>query len=159
MGTICTSKNKNNENNVVAVKSSPLKKTKTKAKYQPEDNEKENVNENEKEVNLEMDQTTTSTNANTKKTTTNQSPNQKNNVVSIDSNVFVVRGECSPDQFYIREKTLGKGSYGTVYLVKHKHLHRYFAMKVIRKTKKNKSDEESLVNEINILKKWIILIY
>ena len=73
--------------------------------------------------------------------------------MSIDSNVFVVKGETSPDLFYIREKTLGHGSYGTVYLVKHKQLHRYFAMKVIKKTHKNKSDEESLMNEIHILRK------
>ena len=156
MGTICVSEKKNKEN-VVTAQSSPLKKTKTKyipkeKKEQEEKKENESENENDKEKNVEMDQTT-STHTNTKKSIINQGTNPKNNVVSIDSNVFVVRGESSPDQFYIREKTLGKGSYGTVYLVKHKHLHRYFAMKVIRKMKKNKSDEESLINEINILKK------
>ncbi len=81
------------------------------------------------------------------------STGKSKNVVAIDSNVFVVKGETSPDLFYIREKTLGHGSYGTVYLVKHKQLHRYFAMKVIKKSHKNKSEEESLMNEINILRK------
>ena len=64
--------------------------------------------------------------------------NPKNNVVSIDSNVFVVRGESSPDQFYIREKTLGKGSYGTVYLVKHKVTNAEYAIKAIDKRNKTK---------------------
>ena len=81
------------------------------------------------------------------------STGKSKNVVAIDSNVFVVKGETSPDLFYIREKTLGHGSYGTVYLVKHKQLHRYFAMKVIKKSHKNKSEEENLMNEINILRK------
>ena len=73
--------------------------------------------------------------------------------VSIDCNVFISRGALNPDDIYIKEKMLGKGSYGVVYLVKHKQLHRYFAMKIIPKKHKSKADEENLMNEINILKK------
>ena len=74
-------------------------------------------------------------------------------VVALDSSVFVTKGGRKPDEVYIKEKTLGSGSFGTVYLVKHKQLHRYFAMKAIKKVSKSKIDEEGLMNEINILKK------
>jgi len=74
-------------------------------------------------------------------------------VVALDSNVFVTKGGRKPDEVYIKEKTLGSGSFGTVYLVKHKQLHRYFAMKAIKKSNKSKIDEEGLMNEINILRK------
>ena len=77
----------------------------------------------------------------------------KKQIVAIDSNVFVSRGAVSPDDTYIKEKIVGKGSYGVVYLVKHKQLHRYFAMKIIKKRNRSKNDEEELMNEINILKK------
>jgi calcium-dependent protein kinase len=73
--------------------------------------------------------------------------------VALDSNVFVTKGGRKPEEVYIKEKTLGSGSFGTVYLVKHKQLHRYFAMKAIKKTSKSKVDEEGLMNEINILRK------
>ena len=82
---------------------------------------------------------------------------QKNNeeklLVTLDSNVFVGKGSTDPNQLYIRKKILGRGSFGTVFLVKHKELSRYFAMKVIKKTSKNKEEEENLMNEINILRK------
>ena len=82
---------------------------------------------------------------------------QKNNeeklLVTLDSNVFVGKGSTDPNQLYIRKKILGRGSFGIVYLVKHKELSRYFAMKVIKKTLKNKEEEENLMNEINILRK------
>jgi calcium-dependent protein kinase len=74
-------------------------------------------------------------------------------IVSIDENVIVTKGEVNPREIYFREKTLGQGSFGTVYLVKHIQLQRYFAMKVIKKKAKNHSEEESLMNEINILRK------
>ena len=74
-------------------------------------------------------------------------------VVSIDENVIVSKGIKNPREVYLREKALGQGSFGTVYLVKHLQLHRYFAMKVIKKQKKNKNEEENLMNEINILRK------
>ena len=78
-------------------------------------------------------------------------------IVSIDENVIVTKGEVNPREIYFREKTLGQGSFGTVYLVKHIQLQRYFAMKVIKKKAKNHSEEESLMNEINILRKLDII--
>ena len=75
-------------------------------------------------------------------------------IVSIDSNVFIAKSSQEPDLVYCREKTLGSGSYGTVYLVKHRELHKYFAMKVIQKNPH--INEENLLNEIALLKKMII---
>ena len=73
--------------------------------------------------------------------------------VKIDENVIITKGVKNPREIYMREKTLGKGSYGTVFLVKHMQLQRYFAMKVIRKKVKDLQHEETLMNEINILRK------
>ena len=97
-----------------------------------------------------------------KKTTKDKKENQieasksrKNseNLVLIDENVIVSKGVKNPREIYIREKALGQGSFGTVYLVKHIQLQRYYAMKVIRKKIKDISDEESLMSEINILRR------
>ena len=74
-------------------------------------------------------------------------------MVTLDSKVFVAKGSNDPNQLYIRKKILGRGSFGTVYLVKQKELSRYFAMKVIRKSSKNKDEENDLMNEIEILRK------
>ena len=75
-------------------------------------------------------------------------------LVTLDSKVFVAKGSNDPNQIYIRKKILGRGSFGIVYLVKHKDLSRYFAMKVIKKSStKNKDEENDLMNEIEILRK------
>ena len=81
---------------------------------------------------------------------------QKNDikmVVAIDPNIIVSKGITNPREIYLREKALGQGSFGTVYLVKHLQLQRYYAMKVIKKKSKSNTEEESLMNEINILRK------
>ena len=101
---------------------------------------------------LELKHTATNTMSNVEQQQQATTPSKKQ-IVAIDSNVFVSRGAVSPDDTYIKEKIVGKGSYGVVYLVKHKQLHRYFAMKIIKKRNKSKNDEEELMNEINILKK------
>jgi calcium-dependent protein kinase len=101
---------------------------------------------------LELKHTATNTMSNVEQQQQATTPSKKQ-IVAIDSNVFVSRGAVSPDDTYIKEKIIGKGSYGVVYLVKHKQLHRYFAMKIIKKRNKSKNDEEELMNEINILKK------
>ena len=74
-------------------------------------------------------------------------------LVALDPNIFVTKGITNPREIYLREKALGQGSFGTVYLVKHLQLQRYFAMKVIKKKTKSPTEEESLMNEINILRK------
>ena len=141
-----------------------------------------NNNENEIKINLKKDEKNTNnvlkdgkqcdsnTSPDTPKKDTNENNDKKKKgettindlsknetkttyVVALDSNVFVTKGGRKPEEVYIKEKTLGSGSFGTVYLVKHKQLHRYFAMKAIKKTSKSKVDEEGLMNEINILRK------
>ena len=90
-----------------------------------------------------------------------ESPNEKKKkqknepkmVVAIDPNVIVSKGIKNPREIYLREKALGQGSFGTVYLVKHLQLQRYYAMKVIKKKTKTNAEEENLMNEINILRK------
>ena len=76
------------------------------------------------------------------------SPNQ----VAIDTNLLVSKGTNNIKNNYKRIKMLGQGSFGTVYLVKHKLLNNFFAMKIIKKTNKNEKDDV-IMNEINILRK------
>ena len=160
MGIKCSTSNKSKEKKSEDIICVNKGKTKEEKKVEQEENknnerkEEETNNRNEKspESNLSTNQSQNGVHK-SKSSIELKIKSDKKNVVSIDSNVFVVKGETSPDLFYIREKTLGNGSYGTVYLVKHKQLHRYFAMKVIRKSHKNKSEEDSLMNEINILRK------
>ena len=63
-------------------------------------------------------------------------------MVTIDSKFLVGKGSSDPNQIYIRKKILGRGSFGTVYLVKHRDLTRYFAMKVIKKSSSKNNEEE-----------------
>ena len=74
------------------------------------------------------------------------------NKVTLDTNLLVARSTNDPKDNYKKAKILGQGSFGTVYLVKHKQINGYFAMKVIKKSKNDK-DDENLMNEINILRK------
>ena len=73
-------------------------------------------------------------------------------LVSIDSSIFINQSILDPETVYSKEKILGHGSYGTVYLVKHKQLSKYFAMKTIKKNPNKKKELEILNNEIKILK-------
>ena len=157
MGIKCSTSNKSKKKkseDIICVNKGKTKEDEQEENKTNERKEEETNNRNEKspESNLSTNQSQNGVHK-SKSSIELKIQSDKKNVVSIDSNVFVVKGETSPDLFYIREKTLGHGSYGTVYLVKHKQLHRYFAMKVIRKSHKNKSEEDSLMNEINILRK------
>ena len=75
-------------------------------------------------------------------------------VVTLDSKVFIAKGNNDPNKLYIKKEILGRGSFGIVYLVKQRYLSRYFAMKVIKKSQtKAKEEEENLMNEVDILRK------
>ena len=76
---------------------------------------------------------------------------RKLNKISIDTNLLVSRGNNNPKDNYKRIKILGQGSFGTVFLVKHKIINNYFAMKVIKKISRNEQEEISLMNEINMV--------
>ena len=153
MGIKCSGKKKNKNNNDNEIKinlkkdekntNNVLKDGKQSDSNTSPDTPKKETNEN-KEKKKKGETTINDLSKNETKTTY---------VVALDSNVFVTKGGRKPDEVYIKEKTLGSGSFGTVYLVKHKQLHRYFAMKAIKKTSKSKVDEEGLMNEINILRK------
>ena len=111
---------------------------------------KQTSTENTTEKNKENDK---QTDANTNREDEKKSKTKQKMVVAIDPNIIVTKGVKNPREVYLRQKALGQGSFGTVYLVKHLQLHRYFAMKVIKKQKRNKDEEENLMNEINILRK------
>ena len=74
------------------------------------------------------------------------------NKVTLDTNLLVSKGMNNIKNNYKKAKVLGQGSFGIVYLVKHKQLNTYFAMKIIKKLNR-KENEEMLMNEINILRK------
>ena len=75
------------------------------------------------------------------------------NKVTIDTNLLTSGGTNNPNYDYHKIKLLGKGSFGKVFLVKNKKLNNNFAMKTIEKPTKDKTEDEKIMNEINILRK------
>ena len=123
-----TEKNNNNNNNNA---NPPLREQPTNDKLENKDEIKDENNNIIKEVSDENKQ-----------------------LVTLDSKVFVAKGNNDPNTLYIKKKILGRGSFGIVYLVKQRYLSRYFAMKVIKKSQaKAKEEEENLMNEVDILRK------
>ena len=126
--TNATEKNNNNNNNNA---NPPLREQPTNDKLENKDEIKDENNNIIKEVSDENKQ-----------------------LVTLDSKVFVAKGNNDPNTLYIKKKILGRGSFGIVYLVKQRYLSRYFAMKVIKKSQaKAKEEEENLMNEVDILRK------
>jgi calcium-dependent protein kinase len=131
------------------------------ANERKKDHERKDVNGNsshldkiDEEKNENFDFPSKSGSYSPSKTTRHESRSEFNgaNKVTIDTNLLVTKGTSNSKNNYKRTKVLGQGSFGTVYLVKHKLLNTYFAMKVIKKTNKTEKDE-ILMNEINILRK------
>ena len=126
--TNATEKNNNNNNNNA---NPPLREQPTNDKLENKDEIKDENNNIIKETSDENKQ-----------------------LVTLDSKVFVAKGNNDPNTLYIKKKILGRGSFGIVYLVKQRYLSRYFAMKVIKKSQaKAKEEEENLMNEVDILRK------
>ena len=76
------------------------------------------------------------------------------NVINFNSDIFIQKLENDPFYEYSKEKLLGKGSYGEVYLVKNNITGTIRAMKVIDKNNEEEElTDEEILNEINILKK------
>ena len=69
----------------------------------------------------------------------------------INNNVIVSESHSSIDANYEKIKLLGEGSFGEVWLVRHKLLGKEFALKIIEKGPY--SNTQQIDNEINILKK------
>ena len=140
MGVICGTKK--NKNTITITQ----EKEKTETKPETKESKIQITNSNTKDDLEKTDQT--SKEKNLSKSITKP----EKLMVSIDTNVIITKGEANPRDLYIRKKILGQGTYGTVFLVKHTKLSRYYAMKVIRKITNNKTEEENIKNEINILK-------
>ena len=76
------------------------------------------------------------------------------NVINFNSDIFIQTLEHDPFYEYSKEKLIGKGAYGEVYLVKHNITGTIRAMKVIAKNNEEEQlTDEEILNEINILKK------
>ena len=74
--------------------------------------------------------------------------------IKFDSNILLSKIKSNPFEDYTVIKTLGKGSYAKVQLVKHNINNSIRAMKVIPKKKKrgtDKTNEEDVVNEVQLL--------
>ena len=68
----------------------------------------------------------------------------------LNNNVIVSETNTPIDNMYIKERMLGEGSFGEVWLVKHKLLGQEFALKIIEKGPY--SNTQQIDNEIKILK-------
>ena len=118
--------------------------TNDRRKNQGLKNENEKNNDLNDEKNDQINEIESST---TKNTPNNNIPNNDSNKdnnpsspnkIKLDTNLLVTKGINNIKNNYKRTKILGQGSFGTVYLVKHKILNNFFAMKEIKKA--NKSD-------------------
>ena len=69
----------------------------------------------------------------------------------LNNNVIVSESNTNIENNYIKEKRLGEGAFGEVWLVKHKELGTEFALKIIDKG--SYSNTQQIDNEIKILKK------
>ena len=153
MGIIICNKNSRKDNkNLIEVKLKTDGENNT-----TKESEKNNINNN-----INNKENLNTINKDTQKTQENletnalkeQSEDKDKQLVTLDSKVFVAKGNNDPNKLYIKKKILGRGSFGVVYLVKQRYLSRYFAMKVIKKSSaKAKEEEENLMNEVDILRK------
>ena len=84
--------------------------------------------------------------------------NEKNknidNSIKFDSDLLISEANKDPYKDYQEVKMLGEGSYGRVYLVKHKMIGAIRAMKIIQKVEDiDENNVLEILNEINVLKK------
>ena len=69
----------------------------------------------------------------------------------LNNEVIISENKGGIENYYIKEKLLGEGSFGQVWLVRHKTLGTHFALKIIEKSPI--SNSKQIENEIAILKK------
>ena len=157
MGVIICDKMKNKDKNVIEANkkidgdknsTKEIDKNNNKENKSPESSNKDNKDKKENEENKDNKE-----NKENKNDENIKNQKEEKLMVTLDSKILVGKGSRDPNQIYIRKKILGRGSFGTVYLVKHKDLTRYFAMKVIKKSPSKNEDEDDLMNEIEILRK------
>jgi calcium-dependent protein kinase len=75
-------------------------------------------------------------------------------MINFNSDIFIQKLENDPFFEYSKEKLIGKGTFGEVYLVKHNITGAIRAIKVIDKNNEEEElTDEEILNEINILKK------
>ena len=153
MGIIICNKNSRKDNkNLIEVKLKTDGENNT-TKESEKNNINNNINNKENLNTINKDTQKTQENLETN-AVKEQSEDKDKQLVTLDSKVFVAKGNNDPNKLYIKKKILGRGSFGVVYLVKQRYLSRYFAMKVIKKSSaKAKEEEENLMNEVDILRK------
>ena len=153
MGIIICNKNSRKETkNLIEVKLKTDGENNT-TKESEKNNINNNINNKENLNTINKDTQKTQENLETN-AVKEQSEDKDKQLVTLDSKVFVAKGNNDPNKLYIKKKILGRGSFGVVYLVKQRYLSRYFAMKVIKKSSaKAKEEEENLMNEVDILRK------
>ena len=103
----------------------------------------------EPEQKVRNDKNTLSPSKNTKFSLTQDITTNK---LAINNDVIISKNEINPEKIYSKIKILGTGTFGEVWLVKHKDLKKEFAMKLIKKKENKPSEEKEILNEIQILK-------
>ena len=81
---------------------------------------------------------------------------RQQSVIHFDPNLIVTEVKSNPYDDYKKIKSIGEGTFGEVELVEHKITGKVRAMKIIKKVNNqnpNISNEASILNELNILKK------
>ena len=72
--------------------------------------------------------------------------------IIINNEILLSRNMSNPDLIYKKIKKISNGSYSEVWLVKHIKLQKTCTMKIINKNNEIENQEDSILNEINILK-------
>ena len=76
------------------------------------------------------------------------------NSIKFDNDLLISEAKRDPFEDYDEIKQIGEGSYGSVYLVKHKTTGATRAMKIIEKVEDvDENNTLEILNEINVLKK------
>ena len=79
----------------------------------------------------------------------NKSQRKRNSLI-LNNDVIVSDIHKNPETIYKKVKKLGKGTFGEVWLLRHKLTGKEYAMKIIEKGPY--LEEQEIINEINILK-------
>ena len=154
----CVSENNGNKPTVQLIKLSENEKRQfedeIKSTYRNYNNNENNILKNNTNNTSNININNENSQTQREKKIINIHPNhqKESSSISISNILFIKELKDIPEKKYIIEKTLGEGSYGTVYLAQNIYTKEYVAMKKIHKTNEDLLSDTEIMDEIKILK-------